>query len=120
MRGDVKRGVPDLQDAIQLLRVRQRADADDERAAGLVGDRHVSREAVPVRQEADPAYLRRYDGDMGDTVYLQRVREDIEGASKSGVRSTPTFFVNGEIHDVSFGLEGLFASVEAALAKERG
>ena len=64
--------------------------------------------------------VRRYDADMDDTVYLQRVREDIEGASKSGVRSTPTFFVNGEIHDVSFGLEGLFASVEAALAKERG
>ena len=63
--------------------------------------------------------LRRYDADMGDTVYLQRVREDIEGASTSGVRSTPTFFVNGEIHDVSFGLQGLFESVEAALKKAR-
>ena len=61
--------------------------------------------------------LRRYDGDMADTVYLQRVREDIEGASRSGVRSTPTFFVNGEIHDGSFGLQGLFDSVEAALKK---
>ena len=63
--------------------------------------------------------LRRYDADMGDTVYLQRVREDIEGARASGVRSTPTFFVNGEIHDVSFGLQGLFDSVEAALKKAR-
>ena len=63
--------------------------------------------------------LRRYDADMGDTVYLQRVREDIEGAAASGVRSTPTFFVNGVIHDVSFGLQDLFDSVEAALAKER-
>ena len=63
--------------------------------------------------------LARYDADMGDTVYLQRVREDIEGARTSGVRSTPTFFVNGEIHDVSFGLQGLFDSVEAALQKAR-
>jgi len=63
--------------------------------------------------------LRRYDADMADTVYLQRVREDIEGARTSGVRSTPTFFLNGAIHDVSFGLQGLFDSVETALAKER-
>ena len=56
---------------------------------------------------------------MSDTVYLQRVREDIEGATASGVRGTPTFFLNGAIHDVSFGLQGLFDSVETALAKER-
>jgi len=82
--------------------------------------RHL--DAPHVRRHAEKLELdlRRYDADLGDTVYLQRVREDIEGASKSGVRSTPTFFVNGEIHDVSFGLQGLFASVEAALAKERG
>lgn len=64
--------------------------------------------------------MRRYDADMAGTIYLQRVREDIEGAAASGVRGTPTFFVNGVIHDVSFGLQGLFDSVEAALAKERG
>jgi protein-disulfide isomerase len=55
----------------------------------------------------------RYDGDMSDTVYLQRVREDIEGANRSGVRATPTFFLNGVIEDVSFGLQALFKKVEA-------
>ena len=75
---------------------------------------HVRRHAEKLELD-----LRRYDADMGDTVYLQRVREDIEGARTSGVRSTPTFFVNGEIHDVSFGLQGLFDSVEAALKKAR-
>ena len=59
----------------------------------------------------------RYDADMGDTVYLQRVREDIEGGSASGVRATPTFFLNGVIHDVSFGLESLFDKVEAELRR---
>lgn len=75
---------------------------------------HLRRHAERIELD-----VRRYDADMGDTVYLQRVREDIEGASTSGVRSTPTFFVNGEIHDVSFGLQGLFDSVEAALKKAR-
>jgi protein-disulfide isomerase len=59
--------------------------------------------------------MRRYDADTLDTVYLQHVREDIEGGSRSGVRSTPTFFVNGAIQDVSFGLQKLFDRVEAEL-----
>jgi len=59
--------------------------------------------------------LVRYDGDMADTVYLQRVREDIEGGGRSGVRSTPGFFVNGVIQDASFGLQALFEKVEAEL-----
>ena len=57
----------------------------------------------------------RYDADMGDTVYLQRVREDIEGGSASGVRSTPAFFVNGVLQDTSYGLQALFDKVEAEL-----
>ena len=61
--------------------------------------------------------LRRYDADMADTVYLQRVREDIEGATASGVRSTPSFFLNGVIQDVSFGLQHLADNIEAALGR---
>jgi len=44
---------------------------------------------------------------MEDQLYLQRVREQIDGGGKSGVRGTPTFFVNGAIQDVSFGLQAL-------------
>jgi protein-disulfide isomerase len=55
----------------------------------------------------------RYDADMDDTVYLQRVRQDIEGGARSGVRATPTFFVNGVLEDVSFGLQRLFENVAA-------
>jgi protein-disulfide isomerase len=57
----------------------------------------------------------RYDADMADTVYLQRVREDIEGGRASGARATPTFFVNGVLQDVSGGLQALFDRVEAEL-----
>jgi protein-disulfide isomerase len=33
------------------------------------------------------------------------------------VRGTPTFFVNGRIHDVSFGIHSLFDAVQALLTK---
>ena len=59
----------------------------------------------------------RYDGDMGDTVYLQRVREDIASGAQSGVRATPTFYLNGAIADVSGGMQRLFDTVEAALRR---
>jgi protein-disulfide isomerase len=59
----------------------------------------------------------RYDADMADTVYLQRVREDIQSGTQSGVRATPTFFLNGVIADVSGGMQRLFDSVEAALRR---
>lgn len=58
--------------------------------------------------------LVRYDAEMGDEVYLQRVREHIESGARSGVRSTPTFFVNGKLQDVSFGLQSLAQAVERA------
>ena len=56
------------------------------------------------RLELDTA---RYEAEMEEQVYLQRVREQVDGAEKSGVRSTPAFFVNGAIQDVSFGLQVL-------------
>src|SRR5438067_5063975 len=57
----------------------------------------------------------RYDAEMSDTIDLQRVREDIEGGALSGVRATPTFFINGKLQDVSYGLQALVQGVEAAL-----
>jgi protein-disulfide isomerase len=66
------------------------------------------------RLELDMA---RYDADMAEQVYLQRVREHIESGEKSGVRGTPAFFVDGAIQDVSFGLQQLFERVEEALRK---
>ena len=59
----------------------------------------------------------RYDAEIADTVSLQRVREDIEGARMGGVRSTPTFFVNGTLQDVSFGLQHLVEKIEAELRR---
>jgi protein-disulfide isomerase len=63
-----------------------------------------------LRLELD---MLRYDAEMEGQLYLQRVREQIEGGERSGVRATPTFFLNGLIQDVSFGLQALFERVKA-------
>ncbi|HXA92133.1 MAG TPA: thioredoxin domain-containing protein [Steroidobacteraceae bacterium] len=59
--------------------------------------------------------MARFIAEMDDHVYLQRIREHVDGGQRSGVRSTPGFFVNGVIRDVSFGLHALLDATEAAL-----
>jgi protein-disulfide isomerase len=59
--------------------------------------------------------MARFTAEMDDQVYLQRIREHMGGARHSGVRGTPTLFVNGKVQDVSFGMRALFDAVEAAL-----
>ena len=61
--------------------------------------------------------MARYDSEMKDRAYVQRIREHIKGGRDSGARATPTFFVAGRIQDVSFNLHSLFDAVEAALRK---
>jgi protein-disulfide isomerase len=64
--------------------------------------------------------MARYTAEMDDQVYLQRVREQLQGGLDSGVRATPTFFVNGRIEDVSFGLRALFDVVDRVLQRSGG
>ena len=59
--------------------------------------------------------LERFDYELADQVYRQRVKEHVEGGRQSGVRATPTFFVDGAIVDVSFGLQHLFEAVQTRL-----
>jgi len=58
--------------------------------------------------------MARFTAEMDDEIYLQRVREHQKGGDASGVRGTPTFFVNGKLVDVSYGLHALLDAVEAA------
>jgi len=61
--------------------------------------------------------MARYDAEMDDQIYLQRIREQIAGGERSGVRATPTFFIDGAMHDVSYGIEHLQEGIEAALRR---
>jgi protein-disulfide isomerase len=61
--------------------------------------------------------MARFTAETDDHVYLQRIREHQRSGEDSGVRGTPTFFVNGRLQDVSFGIQALFSAVEAALKR---
>lgn len=60
--------------------------------------------------------MRRFNGEMADRIYLQRLQEHRRAGTHSGIRATPTFFLNGTVVDVSFGFKRLQAAVHAALA----
>jgi protein-disulfide isomerase len=64
------------------------------------------------RLELDMA---RFNADMRDHLYLQRIRDHIRSGEESGVRATPTFFVDGKLEDVSYGITKLFEAVQRAL-----
>jgi protein-disulfide isomerase len=63
--------------------------------------------------------MERYTAEMDDHLYLQRIREHMQSGRDSGARSTPTFFVNGRVQDVSFGINLLFDAVKTALGMPR-
>ena len=61
--------------------------------------------------------LERYESEMAGHLYLQRVKEHAAMGAAAGCRSTPTFFLDGTLVDVSFGLQRLHDAVEARLAR---
>ena len=60
--------------------------------------------------------MTRYVAEMDDHIYLQKVREHVAGGRRSHIRATPTFFVNGIVHDVSYGMKALHDAVAALVA----
>jgi protein-disulfide isomerase len=59
--------------------------------------------------------MNRFNPEMADHIYTQRVQEHRRAGERSGLRATPAFFLNGEAVDVSLGLEKLQEAVHAAL-----
>ena len=81
----------------------------------LENQQHLKLRQIRACAEKLEIDMERYDSEMGDELYLQRVREQIESGRNSGVRATPTFFVNGRVCDISFGLPALMARVEVTV-----
>ncbi len=61
----------------------------------------------------------RYGAEVGDHIYLQKVRESEASGRRSHLRATPSFFVNGVLHDVSFGMDVLHEAIAAAVHRVR-
>lgn len=83
----------------------------------LIFERQLHLKPASLRRCAEDLGLdmARYTGEWDDHIYLQRIREDQAGGRGSGVHATPTFFVNGVIQDVSFGMHSLVERIEGAL-----
>jgi protein-disulfide isomerase len=63
--------------------------------------------------------MARYTAEMDDHIYLQRVREHIDSGTRSHVRTTPAFFINGVFQDISYGMQALHDAVAAAVTHHR-
>jgi protein-disulfide isomerase len=61
--------------------------------------------------------MARYTAEMDDHIYLQKVREHVEGGRRSHIRATPTFFLDGVVQDISFGMKALHDAVANAVAR---
>jgi len=85
----------------------------------LLFDQQLHLKAANLRSYAERLQLdmTRYAAELDDHIYLQRIREHMQIARHSGVRGTPTFFVNGRLHDVSFGMQRLHDAVSAAASR---
>ena len=77
---------------------------------------HLDLQALAGHAESIGLDMRRFNGEMADRIYLQRVQEHRRAGEQSGVRTTPAFFLKGAAVDVSLGSEVLEAAICAALA----
>src|SRR5208283_1350817 len=63
--------------------------------------------------------MARYTAEMDDHIYLQKVREQAAGGRRSHIRATPTFFVDGVVQVISFGMEAMHHTGAAAVRRAR-
>ena len=80
---------------------------------------HLKSKALRQYAEVIGLDLARFDAELADHIYLQRIQEHLASGRACGVHSTPCFFVEGRVIDVSFGMERLNKAIEARLAKSR-
>jgi protein-disulfide isomerase len=59
--------------------------------------------------------LRRFSTELKERIHVPRIRQNAAEGRRLGIRATPTFYVNGALCDVSFGLLALRRAVEKAV-----
>src|SRR3712207_6236511 len=74
--------------------------------------RHLEDEDLRRYAEHLGLGLKRFDRELAEHAHARRVREDVRSGLKSGVKGTPTFFVNGLRHDGTNDLATLRAAME--------
>ncbi|HPV07204.1 MAG TPA: Na+/H+ antiporter NhaA, partial [Aggregatilineales bacterium] len=59
--------------------------------------------------------VERFERELDEGVYTERVREDFESGLKSGVTGTPSFFINGKRYRGPWDVDSLQAAIENPL-----
>jgi protein-disulfide isomerase len=81
----------------------------------LSNPQHLARRNLESYAETLNLDLARFRAELDDEIYRQRIREHQEGGTRSHLRATPGFFVNGVVQDVSGGMRALVDAVNEAL-----
>jgi len=71
----------------------------------------LSPAAILRRAEALHLDIDRFTRDLQSHAYAERIDEDLQSGSYSGVNGTPTFFINGYRHDGPFDIDSLLAAI---------
>lgn len=74
-----------------------------------IDDEHLTRYAEAIGLDSQ-----RFIRDLEASTYRDRVQQDITSGRKSGVRQTPTFFINGKVHQGGWELDDLVVAIEQA------
>ena len=56
--------------------------------------------------------LTKFDSEFYKRMYSNHIDEDIQSGNNSGVKGTPTFFINGELYDGSWDLDSLLGALD--------
>jgi protein-disulfide isomerase len=56
--------------------------------------------------------LTRFDREFYDRIYSHHIDEDIQSGKNSGVKSTPTFFINSELYNGPWDLDSLLGALD--------
>ena len=56
--------------------------------------------------------LTRFDSEFHDRMYSKHIDGDIQSGNSSGVKSTPTFFINGELYSGAWDLDSLLGALD--------
>ena len=59
--------------------------------------------------------LYKFEREMESNAWSRRVRDHFDGGEKSGVRGTPTFFINGQRYRGKITVDAMLAAIESQL-----
>jgi protein-disulfide isomerase len=54
----------------------------------------------------------RFDREFRDRIYSHHVDEDIQSGKSSGIKNTPTFFINGDRYNGSWDMDSLLGALD--------